>query len=204
MARRGRPSKPEADRKSEPISIRLTPGLRDRLEKERTKVEPPQTLSQEIEARIRESFELDGSIHQFLGGYDYHYWLLRVIAELIVLIEHELGRKFVNDRFTFDQVKLAINTILDRFEPGGISSPPELLTRILDEQSINELGKVRALMSLVGIELAPRHGKNMHVLEDFVNPILASKHLAPLIRKPVIKELNEIWLRKQTLKEDPQ
>jgi hypothetical protein len=195
MSNRGRPRKPESARKSEPVSIRLTPELRARLEEERTKANPAQTLSQEIEMRLRESFDFDRSMQKLLGGHDYHYWLLRVIAEVIVSIEYDCKRQFVNDRYTFDHVKYAVDTILDRFEPEEISSPPEHLARVLEEQATKEFGKRRALLALVGIELAPKHRGNVLVLTEFVDPIAASKHLAPLIRKPVIKELNEIWER---------
>ena len=113
MAKRGRPLKDEASRKSEPVSIRLTQELYSRLEAERMSADPERTLSQEIDQRIRESFDLDKSIKKELGGADRYYWLLRLVAQDIVFLEHQTGRGFMENRFTFDQVIAVINTILD-------------------------------------------------------------------------------------------
>jgi hypothetical protein len=195
MPKRGRPPKDEASSKSKPVSIRLTPELRTRLEAERTSAAPERSLSQEIELRIRETFDFDKSMQKLLGGSDYHYWLLRIVAEQIVSIEYHIGRQFLKDRFTFDQVKSAINTILDHFKPRGRSSPPERLTSVFEEQAIREFGKRLALLALVPIALAPKHRENVLVLPDFVDPIAASQHL--LVRKNPIEELNEIWERER-------
>src|SRR4051794_38467950 len=107
---RGRPPKDEASRKSEPVSIRISRGLRGRLEEERTKAVPERSLSQEVELRLRESFDLDKTVKQLLGGPE-HYWLMRIIAQQIAVIEHQTGRAFRKDRYTFDQVKGCIETL---------------------------------------------------------------------------------------------
>jgi hypothetical protein len=195
MPKRGRPPKDEASRKSEPVSIRLTPELRNRLEAERTSADPQRTLSQEIELRIRESFDLDKSIKELLGGAD-HYWFMRFVAQQLIIMEHQTGRKFLKDRFTFDQVKDSINTILDYYKPRGASSPPEHLTQ-LPEGAIRELGKRSALLMLSSLKLAEMRRDNLLVLPDFVDPIAASQHLP--MRKNPIEELNEIWQREQKL-----
>jgi hypothetical protein len=198
MATRGRPPKPEASRKSEPVSIRLTSELRARLEAERTIADPPRTLSQEIEQRIRESFDFDKSIQKLLGGNDYHYWLLRIIAQQMVLLEYHTGRQFVKDRYTFNQVKLTINTILDCLKPAGRPAAPESLTKSgLSKAAVNEYGKGLALLALAPIELAPTQRQTMLVLPEFVDPIAASQHLSQLLNRSVINELNEIWRREQ-------
>jgi hypothetical protein len=194
MAKRGRPPKDDAIRKSEPISIRLTSDLRARLEDERKDKVPERTLSQEIEQRIRESFDLGQTIKQLLGGAD-HYWLLRVVAELIVSIEYQTGRHFLKDRFTFDQVKTAINTVLDHWKPSGPSSLPERLNVHFDEPTIKALGKRSALLSLTGLELGHTRG-DVPVLPDFVDPIAASRQL-PTVRKSAFAELNKDWQRTQ-------
>jgi hypothetical protein len=198
MATRGRPPKPEASRKSEPVSIRLTSELRARLEEERTSADPPRTLSQEIEQRIRESFDFDKSIQKLLGGNDYHYWLLRIIAQQMILLEYETGCQFVKDRYTFNQVKLTINTILDRLKPAGRAAAPERLTKGgLSKAAVSEYGKRLALLTLTTIELAPTRRQTMLVFPEFVDPIAASQHLSPLLNRSVINELNEIWRREQ-------
>jgi hypothetical protein len=194
MAKRGRPLKPEASRKSEPVSIRLTAELRARLDAERTSADPPRTLSQEIEQRIRESFDFDKSIQKLLGGNDYHYWLLRIIAQQMALLEYQTGRRFVKDRYTFNQVKLTINTILDRLKPAGRAAAPEHLTKSgLSKAAVSEYGKRLALLALAPIELAPTQRQTMLVLPDFVDPIAAGEHLSPLLNRSAINELNEIW-----------
>lgn len=142
----------------------------------------PPPLSQVIEARLRESFGLDNPIQRSLGGGDYHYWLLRVIAEVILRIEHHCGRQFVNDQFTFDHVKLGINTVLDRLGPEGISSPPEWMVRMLEEQVLKELGKWHALFALSPIEEARKRQPKAFGSLESVDPIAASKHLYRLIR----------------------
>jgi hypothetical protein len=193
MSNRGRPRKPEAVRKSEPVSIRLTPELRARLEAERTEADPPLTLSQVIEARLRESFELDNPIQKSLGGSDYHYWLLRIIAEVILRIEQHCRRQFVNDQFTFEHVKLGINTVLDRVGPQGIASPPEWMARMLEEQVIKELGKWHALFALSPIGESRKPQPRAFGSPDCVDPIAAGKYLFKLIRRPVTDELFEFW-----------
>lgn len=201
MAQRGRPPKDKTIRKSEPVSIRLTPYLRDRLEAERTSADPQRTLSQEIELRLRESFDFDKAIQKLLGGNDYHCALLRFVAEVIVIIEVQTGLHFVRDRFTFDHVKAAINTILDRFKPSTRSSLPDrlsVLKELAGEQAVKELGKRLALLMLVPIELGLKHREDLLItLPDFQDPIVSSRHLSALMRKPVIEELNEIWRREQ-------
>jgi hypothetical protein len=198
MAKRGRPLKDEASRKSEPVSIRLTPELRSRLEAERMSADPERTLSQEIDQRIRESFDLDKSIKKELGGADRYYWLLRLVAQDIVFLEHQTGRRFMEDRFTFDQVIAAINTILDHFKPPEASSPPERLTGLLDERAITLLGKRTALLTLSQLELAKMSDGDLLILPDFVDPIAASRHLSQWMQKSAIAELERDWRRTQS------
>jgi hypothetical protein len=192
MPKRGRPSKNEASRKSEPVSIRLTPDLRARLEAERTSADPQRKLSQEIELRVRESFDLDKSIKKLLGGAA-HYWLMRLVVQQLIVVEHQTGRKFLEDRFTFDEVKAAINTVLDHYRPPGTSSPPEHLAD-LPERAKKELGKRSALLTLSSWKLAEKRRDNF-VLPDFVDPNAGAQHLR--LQKNPIEELSEIWQRER-------
>jgi hypothetical protein len=195
MAKRGRPLKDEASRKSEPVSIRLTPELRTYLEAERMSVDPERTLSQEIELRIKESFDFDKSIKHLFGGADL-YWLLRLVAEEIVLIEHWTGRDFLTDRFTFDQAKDAVDTIFDHFKSPGVSSPPERLTILLDERMIKTLGKRSALLELAQLELADMRSGDILALPGFVDPS-AARHLSGRMQKSAIAQLKDDWRRTQ-------
>ena len=210
---RGRPPKDEATRKSEPLSIRLTPELRARLDEERMSDDPARTLSKEIELRIEESFDFDKAVEQQLGGSDLYYCLLRLVAQQINIIEHQTGRRFVENRFTFDQVKAAINTILDHFKPPGASSPPEFLTGLLDERAITLLGKRAALLALAQLEIAEmsaerkivlrsipvkreedsrKNSGDLLVLPDFVNPIAASRRLSQWMQKSALQNWSKI------------
>jgi hypothetical protein len=196
MAQRGRPPKDEASRKSEPVSIRLTPDLRARLEAERRDADPERTLSQEIELRIRESFDFDKTKQQLLGGND-HYWLMRLLAEQIASIEFQTAHYFLDDKFTFDQVKTAIITVVDHFDPPGVSLAPECLTGLLDEEATTELGRRLALLALSQLELAQLRS-DLQVLPDFVDPIAAGRRLGAYMQKSAIAELNDIWQRKNS------
>jgi hypothetical protein len=169
--------------------------LRARLEEERknTAPEPERTLSQEIELRIRESFDFDKSKWQLLGG-TRHYWLVRLVADVIVQTEYQTGRRFLSDRFTFDLVKNAIATVLDHSRPAGMSAPPEHLIALLGEEATKTLGKNIALLALAAIELAPMHGFDLPVLPDTFDPNAAARRI-PAMRKSAVEELNKSWLR---------
>jgi predicted DNA-binding protein len=201
--RRGRPPKSEATRKSEPVSIRLTPELRARLDEERMSDKPSRTLSQEIEMRIEESFYFDNRLKQLLGGADYYYFLLRILAQQIAFIEHQTGRRFVEDPFAFDQVKAAIDTILDHFKPPGPLSPPEHLTSVIDERSITLLGKRAALLALAQLEIAKMSSGDLPFLPDSVNPNAASRRLFQWMQKSALAELEEDWRQTTAIARKP-
>jgi hypothetical protein len=134
---RGRPKLKDADRRSEPVSVRLTPALRKQLEEARRTRDFDHTLSQEVEARLRRSFDLDGEITKRFGSPG-AYAFLRIVAAGIEIIEkdcfHEVkkgGRstegkdfRWLENRFVFDQVTLMINDLLERLRPPGKSVKP--------------------------------------------------------------------------------
>jgi hypothetical protein len=191
MAKRGRPPKDATRRKSEPVSIRLTPRLREQLEEERKKAAPERTLSQEIEIRVRESFELDHWVKQLFGG-PRHYWLLRIIAEQMLVIEHQIGNEFLSDRFTFDQVRNAVDVLFDYIKPRGRRLIPKHLREPpFDEEMRESLGARTMLLALVNLELAAKRDSNPLVLTEFVDPVAAGSELAPHFRKSAIKEFTK-------------
>src|SRR5437879_4203837 len=112
--KRGRPPKSDAERKSGPISVRLTPRLRERLEQRLRDSDGQRTLSQEIEGLLRRALEEDDRINDWFGG-STNRWLFQTMARQIPHIERIINGADINgipkkrwweDAFTFRQVKL--------------------------------------------------------------------------------------------------
>lgn len=121
MGKRGpHPKKPD-ELKSRPVSIRLTPALWERLEKERKQVEPERSLSHEIELRLQGSLEPSRGFHD-----DRTYFLARMIDEGIVdYIEPATQKKCWEDPYTFGQVKNLIDEFLKFLRPKGRRTVPK-------------------------------------------------------------------------------
>lgn len=116
---RGRPKLKAEDRRSEPISVRLTPALRKQLEEARHSPDISHTLSQEIELRLRRSFAIDNEIAKKFGS-PATYAFLRIVATGIQDLCPD-DRLWLDDRFVFDQVTVMINALLSNLRPGGKS-----------------------------------------------------------------------------------
>jgi hypothetical protein len=148
-----RPLKAE-QRRSEPVSIRLTKAVRDQVEKARRGPEGDKTLSQEIELRLRQSFSLEDDIRKRFGGTG-TYRILQLIAEATRLIENNcLGnppeQHWLDDPFTFDQVVSMINALLEYFRPHGKRRIPKYMRKpLLDRR---EFGSFIAAYVLAGVE----------------------------------------------------
>lgn len=109
------------------------------------------TISQEIEARLRLSFEPQQKIIDEFGG-PTNYWLLKTIARVIGTTEwlaHHPVRRWWEDPYTFNQVKNAINTLFDFFKPSGRAVTPAAHVAI-DEP----LGQLLAEREMANIERA--------------------------------------------------
>jgi hypothetical protein len=98
------------------MSIRLTPALRRRLDEERKKEEPSRSMTQEIETRLRLSFEEMQRRQDALGG-PTNYWLALSIAAGINAIEREMGARWFEDRKVFDECGIFISEFLSHFRP---------------------------------------------------------------------------------------
>jgi hypothetical protein len=148
MAVRGRPRKDQADRKSVPLGVRVTPALHDRLEAARA--ESGRTLSQEMEARLRLSFEDNQRAQERFGG-PTNYWLFQWIARGIAIIEQQTGRRWWEDRYTFDECRALIDEIWGFFKrPGRRVVPKDIRSR--------QFGRNIAVTVIAPLEMVAREG----------------------------------------------
>jgi len=118
LAGRGRPRKADTDRKKL-VSIRLTPALHARLEEECKKTKPERPLSQEIEARLWQSLELEQEIEKRFHSRR-NYFVAQLIADGIAAwIEPLTGQRVWEDPFAFEEAKIFINALMDYLRPKG-------------------------------------------------------------------------------------
>src|SRR3981081_845005 len=106
MANRGRPPKDEASRRSVALGIRMTRELRERLDAARRTDEVERSLNQEIELRLRQSFESEQRIEERFHGYRI-YSLMQFIAYQIEFLEQVTGRSCWEDVALYEQVVLS-------------------------------------------------------------------------------------------------
>jgi hypothetical protein len=153
--KRGRPPKPTAEKKTAHAGVRLAAPLYERLVA--AAAANRRTLSQEIEARLRASFEEDKKF----GG-PTNYWVLRIIAHQILTLERlahpedprdREPRRWWQDPFTFRQVKILIDTVFDCFKPNGRAITPHSHARI-----DKPLGERLALREIANVEAASMEG----------------------------------------------
>jgi hypothetical protein len=125
LAGRGRPRKADTDRKKL-VSIRLTPALHARLEEERKKTKPERPLSQEIEARLWQSLELEQEVEKRFHSRR-NYFVAQLIADGIAAwIEPLTGQRVWENPYAFKEAKVFINALMGYLRPKGkIRVPPE-------------------------------------------------------------------------------
>jgi hypothetical protein len=124
------------DQKRIPLSMRITPELRDRLVTEAG--ENGRSITQEAEIRLQQSFREQNSLDQAL---DFKYG--RDMVGVLLLVEHLFGQAeaecnwtkslagqppagqyWANDPFVFEQTMRAVVRALDALRPAGDSSGP--------------------------------------------------------------------------------
>jgi hypothetical protein len=149
MKKLGRPPKDDAAKKGIQFSIRMHSALRDLLEQARHQ-DGERSLTQEIELRLRQSFELEDQIKERFGGGS-TYWVLQLAADTIRNIEIRTGRKWIRDPYAFEQVVAAITTIFEHFKPKGRAIVPKKLP---PRPPAKTLGRHLALINLLGVEAA--------------------------------------------------
>lgn len=196
--RPGRPRMNEEERRTEPVSIRLSKDLRARLEKARHGPEGERSLSHEVEMRLKQSFDLDGQIKKRFGSAG-TYWLLQLIASGISLIERNCNRgtedpkRWLEDRFIFDQVATMADFMLSHFRPSGRTRIPKHMRA---ERFREAYGRDVASYILAGLEFTDQNPK----LNDGTHPVIAAaapglqrKMTRSAIRdqstKPIVEEI---------------
>jgi hypothetical protein len=185
--RRGRPRLKKKDRKSEPVGVRLTKELRDRLEDARRQGDAERSLTAEIELRLRESFEREKEIERRFGG-PATARLLEIVADRIKSIEISTGGtgepggtpklRWFEDRFTYDQVRSMIDVVLDHFRPPGRRTIPKAMRWHPSlKKDVENLGRHSALLALACLESAASFSKESDV------PALYDRAALPLGRR---------------------
>ena len=142
MSERGRPPKGKFRNKLATISTRVTSDTREALETAAAK--SGHSLSQEIEWRLRRSFDEERNIVDNLGGPE-SYAFLRLIAQSIDMTARQAGAiasrargqtaTWLNDPYVYDQAVKAVNVVLEAFRPEGDSARPKIKVRAAPGQT---------------------------------------------------------------------
>jgi hypothetical protein len=176
----GRPPKDAANRRDTRLSVRISTALRNKLETARLE-EGEQSLSEEVETRLSSSFELEKSVDELFGGKDTRR-ILQILAEQIDAIEALVGGRidipydparprlgpaklrWFEDPFVYDQVKLMLDSVFQRFKPSGRRViPKHLLPYPSAKKEVENMGKHFAIVALAQIEVARDHGNEVDV-----------------------------------------
>ena len=144
MARRGRPPRGEHRDVRERVSVRMTTELKGRLEAEARKSD--RSLTQEVESRLRDSFEKDDRVTREFAGDRETLGLLRLIGQAVRVLQAETGQTWIKDRYTFDQVRRAVPALLDSFKPAGESRLPDDMPIMTGIDNPEARAQIRALM----------------------------------------------------------
>jgi hypothetical protein len=122
---RGRPRKKEDERKTAHLGVRVTPELRDKLAA--AHAEAGRTLSQEIEARLRLSFD-ERQVEEAFGG-PTTFWFLRCLARGIGRLEAidsvagpiqpTAVRRWWEDQYIFEMCAAFVAEAIQRMRPAG-------------------------------------------------------------------------------------
>lgn len=117
MARRGPRSRGRYETKGANLSARITVRARERL---RAAAEANnRSMSAELEARLAHSFGREADLRDF--GDDQTYALLRLVAEAIRDSEALVGKRWIEDPFSFDLMAEVTRLFMGALRPGGPS-----------------------------------------------------------------------------------
>ena len=127
--------------KRKTLTTRITEGTREQLEAAAEATD--RSLSQEIEFRLERSFLTDEARRdreeRAYGGAHTHA-LLRLFGDTIKGIEMQTSGSWTEDQYTFDQVRLGIQTFLDALRPTETDNDrPRMVDRFVDASLMNKL-----------------------------------------------------------------
>jgi hypothetical protein len=106
---KGRPPKPEADRKRTNFTMRVRDELRDQLRA--AAAASGRSVSEEIEHRLERSFSEDQAFQWALGG-EHNERFMRAFTIAAWLIETRTGKKWHEDDETMHEVRFAASAII--------------------------------------------------------------------------------------------
>ena len=128
VAKRGRKPQGPYSGKSTALTTRITPELKKKLERARKEHPRPLSLSQEVEARLRLSFDEDGQVTKLFGSAE-TYAIARLVAEIIDQVEGLSHRHWANDAFTVRACAQAIGRVLVAFQGSDDDAAPAHLAK---------------------------------------------------------------------------
>lgn len=124
------------------------------------------SLSQEIEFRLERSFLTDEARRdreeRAYGGAHTHA-LLRLLGDTIKGVEIQTSGTWTEDQYTFDQVRLGIQTFLDALRPTeSDDDQPRMIDRFVDSALMNKLppgteAEFKGLRNTIGAVIALGH-----------------------------------------------
>jgi hypothetical protein len=114
--------------------MRTTREIREKLEAAAEK--SGRSLAQETEYRIGRSFEIAE-----LGDRGDVMWMARLFAIAIDMIEQTTGKRWTDDRKTYDEVKAAFATIMESNPFMGLDEPtaPDSMGRVIARLAVKGL-----------------------------------------------------------------
>jgi hypothetical protein len=126
----GRKPKGPFKNKDATLTTRITRDVREALDREADRNN--RSLSQEVEYRLVQSLtagdvELRGNRRNRALGY--------IVGRLAGLIEQETGENWRRDKFTFETVQSAIETMLFKLAPEGLAKIPTRVKRQAEHQA---------------------------------------------------------------------
>jgi hypothetical protein len=165
VAERGRKPKGNYKQKTKVFSARLRADTRAAIEK--AAINSGHSLSQEIEHRLRRSFDEDQNLFEKLGGRE-NYAVLRLIASLMSVMLHpsdiitlspaEPRKSWLHDPYLFDQLVRAIAVVLEELKPEGERDAPPVVPGgggdVFDIIAPLQ-GRIRAAQLLSAVKNAP-------------------------------------------------
>jgi hypothetical protein len=187
--RRGRPRKAAADRRSEPISLRIPRPLRARLEEARRSGGVERSITDEVCLRLRASFDDNTEI---VGPRTAAVLLL--IGRQIAAIETRFQSDWLSNGWTFDQCEWVIGELLKGFRPAGRRILPKLAR--MNRKATENFVKERALLAPALLEqVGDATQRDLDTLE--LAPPADYSRIAELVKGSPTEKLAKHWQRIQ-------